>query len=521
MLLRWKYFTVGILLAFNVSSKSDFKKIDSEEEYKSLLSQKIDSANYYLQILNNQDSAMHFAKDMLTMAEYYFDSSNYVTANILLGNIKRRYCVFDESKIYLNEAKLIADKLGDLNLIMETRYALGNVYWEGEEMELSFASFFEALDIAIKLKNNLKQAVMLRSIANLYNIQKDHSKSKEYYERSIDIFEAVGDSGTLCAAYSSLGDVLIRLGEFDKAEEVLSKAKDLIRIKKGRNEFIWTMRFAHLKNEQGELRTAQKVIKTLINENKDINVGLMADALEILARINYDLGHYDASIEVARKSMKFFKDNKIYSVQIELLSIIEKSLIKLGRSQEAITVLDQILVTKDSAFISTKSAVVNKLNADFELASKEREIELFQAQQDLNIAEIQNHKSNQRYLLLAGIGLLAIFILTYSKYRSKQNSNIILEQNSAKIKEQKDLLEKERNHTQSSIESASDIQKIILTEESELQKVFSDSFVLFLPKDIVSGDFYMYINSGDKDIVVLADCTGHGVPGALTSMMGS
>ncbi len=78
----------------------------------------------------------------------------------------------------------------------------------------------------------------------------------------------------------------------------------------------------------------------------------------------------------------------------------------------------------------------------------------------------------------------------------------------------------EKNEIAESIRYAQRIQAAILPEESLFQKILKDSFILYLPKDIVSGDFY-YINQKHNRIVVAAaDCTGHGVPGAFMSIMG-
>ncbi|MCC5943733.1 MAG: tetratricopeptide repeat protein [Bernardetiaceae bacterium] len=73
-----------------------------------------------------------------------------------------------------------------------------------------------------------------------------------------------------------------------------------------------------------------------------------------------------------------------------------------------------------------------------------------------------------------------------------------------------------------SIQYASHIQSVVMPEESELRNYFSDLFVIFKPKDIVSGDFYWFSQiSEDMAVFSLADCTGHGVPGAFMSMLGS
>lgn len=82
-------------------------------------------------------------------------------------------------------------------------------------------------------------------------------------------------------------------------------------------------------------------------------------------------------------------------------------------------------------------------------------------------------------------------------------------------------LKKKNKEITDSINYASKIQSVILPPEEQLKKYFSDFFVFFKPRDIVSGDFYFFEEVGGKAVVAAADCTGHGVPGALLSMLGS
>ena len=78
---------------------------------------------------------------------------------------------------------------------------------------------------------------------------------------------------------------------------------------------------------------------------------------------------------------------------------------------------------------------------------------------------------------------------------------------------------RDKNLTDSLI-YAQRIQEALLPSEIYFRKHFEDSFIFFKPKDIVSGDFYWIGEKGEKVFVVAADCTGHGVPGALMSMIG-
>jgi serine phosphatase RsbU (regulator of sigma subunit) len=90
----------------------------------------------------------------------------------------------------------------------------------------------------------------------------------------------------------------------------------------------------------------------------------------------------------------------------------------------------------------------------------------------------------------------------------------------AKISEQKDKIEQQQRALEESLEYASSIQSALLPDLRYLYKIFPESFVLFKPRDIVSGDFYWFARKGERIAVTAADCTGHGVPGAFMSMLG-
>jgi serine phosphatase RsbU (regulator of sigma subunit) len=101
-----------------------------------------------------------------------------------------------------------------------------------------------------------------------------------------------------------------------------------------------------------------------------------------------------------------------------------------------------------------------------------------------------------------------------------EKKNEHLNQAYDEIKLQKDIIEEKQLNITSSIKYAKHIQESVLQSKDILRCFFDDSFVLYKPKDIVSGDFYWVKDKGDELLVVAADCTGHGVPGAFMSLLG-
>lgn len=111
------------------------------------------------------------------------------------------------------------------------------------------------------------------------------------------------------------------------------------------------------------------------------------------------------------------------------------------------------------------------------------------------------------------------------KQRILASQNEVLEmqvkERTHEIEEQKKLIEEKNKDITDSINYAQRIQKSILPTQAEIKYIFSEAFVLFKPRDIVSGDFYQFKKKEEYRFAIMADCTGHGVPGALMSMIGS
>ena len=153
------------------------------------------------------------------------------------------------------------------------------------------------------------------------------------------------------------------------------------------------------------------------------------------------------------------------------------------------------------------------LLAETEILLVEQEIENARKQMALQNAE----NKNQKYLLMGGsIAMIALLILIgilYKNDKSKKRVNKILH-----VKNQ-EVLNKNREIVDS-IKYAKRLQQAILPSEEVISEVLEDAFILYLPKDIVSGDFYWVAKKDDNSFFATVDCTGHGVPGAFMSIIG-
>jgi serine phosphatase RsbU (regulator of sigma subunit) len=133
-------------------------------------------------------------------------------------------------------------------------------------------------------------------------------------------------------------------------------------------------------------------------------------------------------------------------------------------------------------------------------------------------------KKSWFYFMVLTVIFLIAFIFVKVRERKLRRENIILERKVVErteiISKQKDEIERKNNVIIDSIEYAKNIQQSILPGNEDLTRVYRKYFILYKPKDIVSGDFYWLHENTDRILMAAADCTGHGVPGAFMSIMG-
>ncbi|MGB0525403.1 MAG: 7TM diverse intracellular signaling domain-containing protein [Flammeovirgaceae bacterium] len=128
------------------------------------------------------------------------------------------------------------------------------------------------------------------------------------------------------------------------------------------------------------------------------------------------------------------------------------------------------------------------------------------ATEKLKKAELERKQELERKLLI--------------EEKNKELEQKVIERTQEVVRQKEEIELKNQNIT-ASIRYAERIQKALIGESDGLQEILPDSFILFIPKDIVSGDFYWFASIDEKKVIIAADCTGHGVPGAFMTMMGN
>ncbi|MBW7868906.1 MAG: SpoIIE family protein phosphatase [Brumimicrobium sp.] len=182
---------------------------------------------------------------------------------------------------------------------------------------------------------------------------------------------------------------------------------------------------------------------------------------------------------------------------------------------------------RDSVFSEENQKATVQKEMQFEFDKKEA---LQQAEQEKKDAIAKEELAKQRLQRNGFIGgfilMLALTVVVYRNYRNKKKANDIISQQKKEVEQQKDKVEKahdelaEKNREiLDSITYAKRIQSAILPPQKLVKEYLPTSFILYKPKDIVAGDFYWMEQKGDTLLFAAADCTGHGVPGAMVSVV--
>lgn len=374
-----------------------------------------------------------------------------------------------------------------------------------------------------KQENNLtQQANYLNKIAYIYWENELYNQAIDYFTESLNLNGQIKNQNAIKSLYYNIGLIYSDQENYHLALENFDKGL-LIAKQLNQKEGIYTgliNKAGALKNIQQSNKAVPALLEALDYAKELNNLKLIRTTYGMLSE-NYEL------LNDSENTMKYF----------ELFASVDKHI-----KTEQIKEIEQR--TKEIA----QTAEIDKIKSQKELNAKRKELdktrkslketeEITKQQQlqldlkELAIREKEVQLKNEK-LIRYGISaffvamlLFAILIFRQFKLNKKKNQqlaeqNIKISQQKEELEAQRDLAHKQKTAITDSIRYAQRIQSALLPPESYIKRNLPDHFILYKPRDIVSGDFYWMMNKDDKIIIAAADCTGHGVPGAFMSMLG-
>jgi len=485
---------------------------------------------------NFEKSLLHFGNS-LKYSRLSENAEGEAAALNRLGNSYQLMGKFNKALELYKEAMQINRTLNDKLEIARTLTNLGSIYRLFGNYELAINQHLEALDTYEGLQNNEGIAWSALNIARLFKMMKNYSKSIEYIHQSLEIYELIEGEGatntgvTLCL--KELGSVYYEMGDSQKAIEYSEKVLERNKItgnQQGIANSLSTLGQIYFYREEPAKSLSffleAKELKDSLNDKTEMSL-----ILRYLGRIYLLKGNIPKAGEYLQESLEYAqKQNLKEEIKEDYLALSELCE-KRNQLQLAFGYYKQYTALKDSL----NSQKINELELQYEFDKQQREAEFEQKQKDaLQQAKLQKQKI-YTWAFVGGFLFMIVFAyVIFKNYQRKKRTNIILTRQKEEIEAQKDEIEAQRDYVTKqrdqiahqntiitdSIEYASRIQAALFPQQKKLQELLPAHFIFMKPKNIVSGDFYWITEKGKKLIVVVSDCTGHGVPGAFMSMLG-
>lgn len=370
-------------------------------------------------------------------------------------------------------------------------------------------NFRKALDYATE-SNDLENKARLSHILAVFNFNKEDNYHAELYCQ--DCIEA--------AKKSSATEILQEC--YQTYSEVLEKGNDFVKALEYYERYLG---IRDSLNYEARLREQNEAARQTRYEDLEQRIRLDIADEEItglaLKNIRAESARRENEMKLLLKQQELDRSEKD---RLEKNLALEQERYKLTlRNREVLALQQQ--QRYDSLLI------IQKQNETDALDLKNKALEREKQQQEL---DIKKQKQIKRLAVGTGIlmGLVAFMILAglistrrknqklAESKREIEKINADLEVKNTEVLKQKEIIELKNQSITDSIQYASRIQKAVLPPAGFLTEWGFENFILYLPKDIVSGDFYWGIRKQDKIIIAVADCTGHGVPGAFMSMLG-
>jgi serine phosphatase RsbU (regulator of sigma subunit) len=362
---------------------------------------------------------------------------------------------------------------------------------------------------------------------------KNHAKTADavsYFQKAIEHGKHVNNNKILADSFYSLGLLTAQAKDNGKAVSFFESALKYYHNFNDRSSYALASldlvkSYVALKDFKNAKAKIQKTIYIAESLSKDV---LLIETYNLAASVFEKAGDKDNALLYQRKSLDKQKETQQKEAQ-ELAGMFEE---KQRETEMELNRKSGIIREREKAL----KALENEKNLIEEInARKAKEIEDLKKAKELEdqIVEAQRRtieQGEQITKLLVGAGIISVIFMVFlvGAYINKRRSNNELKSKNEEISAQKHeidiqrgILEERNLQITDSIRYAEKIQKGVLADPSGITPYVSGFFVIYRPKDIVSGDFYWFGHYEEMAFAAAVDCTGHGVPGAFMSMIGN
>ncbi len=390
-------------------------------------------------------------------------------------------------------------------------------------------SNLKSLNIREETNDSLGMAESYNNIAFMLQQQGDYSSAVDYYNKAKKIHISFNNEEGLASVHINLGYAYYLEGKIDSSQVFFELALDLA---EKINDVKAT---SYALNNLASIYNGKKMFdKSEEFYLKSLKLREQIGSKDGVARSHYNLGrfyynrkNYEKSFTHAHLSYELAKELKSPDIISTGAILLSDLYAEQNNHQKAFEFLTIHLEMKDSILSdeTRKTSIKQKMTYEFE---KQKAIDDAAHEKQLAISAEQEKKQKVIiYAIAGGLALVILFsIVVLNRLQVTRKQKLVIEEQKQEVENQKVLVEVKNQEITDSINYAKRIQSAILPPDKVVKEYLRESFILYKPKDIVAGDFYWMEsvaptgkNKSTKVLFAAADCTGHGVPGAMVSVV--
>lgn len=391
----------------------------------------------------------------------------------------------------------------------------GIIYYYNSRYDEALIFLYKALPLAEDLKHLRLQSGIYNFLGIISSDQGNSKKAIYFFRKTYNIAVALKDSGLQARSANNIGVDYNNISIPTLGLYYISICERIMKAQKT-YKYIPSIYGNKMESYFG-LNDALKAKEQL--DSMNLYFKKTDQGIDEQITLNYFSGQYYAFINDHTKAISFLEKNLTIIPASEVQEFrktykeLNTSYFKLKDYKNAYVALEKYFVYSDSIMALAKLQTASETENNYKNFKTEKELEI---QKLNNINKSLQLKRNKAILILVSSLSLLLFagiFFFYKLFRDKRKANVLLEQQKSEITHQKkEILD--------SIYYSKRIQEGILPTENELNQKVGEHFVLYKPKDIVSGDFYWACKKiDDSFLIACCDCTGHGVPGAFMSLV--
>lgn len=489
--------------------------------------------NYYMH--DNPDTAIVLSKQLLDLAKE-------IDHQILIGNgfsmigvalsLKSDFYASNEQFFKAKEifeAEEYKLGLAAQNLNLGVNFKAFGDYPSAVNYFLTAGKLYRELD----KKDGVADAQ--NNVATVYMAQGDYERAATMFESSRNTYKEIGDERGVAMTTTNIAMNFHHQGEYEKAAE---KYRESITISLA-NDFKYEIAQAYVGYSEvlmdlGQMDLALDYMKGALELNMEIQ------SKEDIAIIYLNMADlwvqrkvYKKAIEAAESSLKIAKEIRAPYISAQVYFRMYQAYKGMNNTSEALRMHEFYLKEKDYLDSIENKEEVQRIRIEDKYKQKAEIDSLKRIDEqkilDEQLARAETEKQNQKiwtYSLLAVLGLALLFGgFVYNRFQHSKKQNSIISKQKEEVAHAYMEVEQKNREITDSITYAKRIQSAILPPERLVKSYLEDSFILYKPKDIVAGDFYWMepvqeAHGRTKTLLfAAADCTGHGVPGAMVSVV--